>query len=181
MSEPEKAPGVPDRNSPEALIRRGIFAYERDGRTVLGDPGVILTRMYRAISGDLDELLAAAFAEPVEGEGDAAANKAAVDYLNSVDALMPAIREGFGVAPFDEADGTGLTTTEAMALLAEFLRFQELHRLAAASAARAESEAKARAEARAAEEERASHIARDRARAEDRERAQSPGAYDYVG
>jgi hypothetical protein len=103
-------------------FRRGIYPYSVGGVSALGDPLKILNAMYLA-EPRFDELVARFFAVPDAAEGPEAAATRGVALIDAATALGPAVLAGFRLQPLAD-DGSGASTTEAMALLADFLGWQ---------------------------------------------------------
>jgi hypothetical protein len=104
-------------------FRKGIFPYSIGGVRAIVDPLKCLNWMYEVLP-KFDEVVARFFAPIAEDADPETRARHGVEMVGAALALEPAVLAGFKLQPLGE-DGSGVSVTECMDLLAEFLGWQD--------------------------------------------------------
>jgi hypothetical protein len=103
-------------------FQRGVFPYTRNGMNAYGDPLKIREKLHK-LAPDFPKLVETFWQEPVKGENEEAVELRATNGIDAAIKLEPAILAAFGLSPLAE-DGSGVSLSEAMIVLGQFLGWE---------------------------------------------------------
>lgn len=104
--------------------RRRVFPYDSGGGPVYGDPVAIQTRLTVALGGRLNRLLADFyFDSKQDGLTEEQREAGRLASCAAAEQIRAAVREAFGLVPFDPLTGAGATAADCDRALAAWLRW----------------------------------------------------------